>query len=117
MSEPSGEAAAGPLHVQDTVQPLDLLSPADATVDEAQLSASSASTPEVSIAEVATPKTSGVDTTQANTGHHPLNQSNQRPRLERLSSSGHDVLKKTIKDLQRSSVSLARFEVLLEAVS
>ena len=40
-------------------------------------------------------------------------------RAERLpsSSSGHDALKKTIKDLQRSSVSLPRFQLLLEEVN
>lgn len=37
-------------------------------------------------------------------------------KYERVSSTGPDALKKTIKDLQRSSVSLPRFQLLLEEV-
>lgn len=37
-------------------------------------------------------------------------------KYERMLSTGPDALKKTIKDLQRSSVSLPRFQLLLEEV-
>ena len=37
-------------------------------------------------------------------------------KIERMMSTGPDALKKTVKDLQRSSVSLPRFQLLLEEV-
>ena len=37
-------------------------------------------------------------------------------KFERMMSTGPDALKKTVKDLQRSSVSLPRFQLLLEEV-
>lgn len=37
-------------------------------------------------------------------------------KFERTTSTGPDALKKTVKDLQRSSVSLPRFQLLLEEV-
>lgn len=38
-------------------------------------------------------------------------------KFERMTSTGPDALKKTVKDLQRSSVSLPRFQLLLEEVN
>ena len=38
-------------------------------------------------------------------------------KVERSISTGPDALKKTVKDLQRSSVSLPRFQLLLEEVN
>lgn len=94
-------------------QPLQISPPIESVADEIPSSASSASTPEAPITNGAM-STVNDRSIQVTTSNH--NVSTQRPRIERLSSSGHDVLKKSIKDLQRSSVSLARFEVLLEAV-
>ena len=58
-------------------------------------------------------------------GHSPVVELQKKPlpvnisspvKLERM-PSGPDALKKTVKDLQRSSVSLARFQLLLEEVA
>lgn len=47
----------------------------------------------------------------------PTNSSHTPAKLERMTSTGPDALKKTVKDLQRSSVSLPRFQLLLEEVN
>ena len=47
----------------------------------------------------------------------PSNSSHTPAKLERMTSTGPDALKKTVKDLQRSSVSLPRFQLLLEEVN
>jgi len=50
---------------------------------------------------------------QGSPGHN----SRTPAKLERMTSTGPDALKKTVKDLQRSSVSLPRFQLLLEEVN
>lgn len=47
----------------------------------------------------------------------PSHNSHSPAKLERMTSTGPDALKKTVKDLQRSSVSLPRFQLLLEEVN
>lgn len=47
----------------------------------------------------------------------PSQSSNAQAKFERMTSTGPDALKKTVKDLQRSSVSLPRFQLLLEEVN
>ncbi|XP_078345604.1 uncharacterized protein LOC144631098 [Oculina patagonica] len=44
----------------------------------------------------------------------PSHKSSANAKFERMTSTGPDALKKTVKDLQRSSVSLPRFQLLLE---
>lgn len=51
--------------------------------------------------------------------HAPDSPSHNSPsptKFERMMSTGPDALKKTVKDLHRSSVSLPRFQLLLEEV-
>ena len=47
----------------------------------------------------------------------PSHNNHTPAKLERMTSTGPDALKKTVKDLQRSSVSLPRFQLLLEEVN
>lgn len=46
----------------------------------------------------------------------PGHNSPSHAKFERMMSTGPDALKKTVKDLHRSSVSLPRFQLLLEEV-
>ena len=57
------------------------------------------------------PETSTKHSTDSPTSSHSA-----PAKFERMMSTGPDALKKTVKDLQRSSVSLPRFQLLLEEV-
>ena len=113
MTETSATTAVPKL--EEPVECLEQLSPIETLQEKLpSSSASSVSTPEVTVVDGVSTTTDGLTSTKNTTSGRP-SVSDQRTRKERLSSSGHDV-KRGIKDLQRSSVSLARFEVLLEAV-
>lgn len=50
--------------------------------------------------------------------HHKNNKHHHQPKTEKLSpATGIDALKKTTKDLSRSSFSLGRYQLVLEEVS
>ena len=87
---------------------LNLLQPPSPSSSEISLPSSNSDQP-----------TDGVPEPELVSKHAPDSPSHNSPshvKFERMMSAGPDALKKTVKDLHRSSVSLPRFQLLLEEV-
>lgn len=92
-----------------SLDPLLLNPPSSSSCSEVSLPSSNSDQPADS--------SQGTQTTLKHTPGSSGQTNHSNLKVERSISTGPDALKKTVKDLQRSSVSLPRFQLLLEEVN